>query len=117
MFHGMHRVLAILCLSALLAVTPGCFVINELNEGQKLMDQHMNNGNNKKKADGAQVANTEEARSKALKRASKYWDKVRSIAPGSVSEGIVGCRVKGSTQFMTEEACLARGGSPGSAGG
>jgi len=116
MTHGMHRVLAILCLAALLAVTPGCFVIDELNQGQKLMDQHMNNGANKKKGE-AQAANPDEARSQARERADKYWDKVRSIAPGEVSEGIVGCRLKGATQFMTEEACRARGGAPSNAGG
>ena len=104
-----RRVLA-LALVALFA-TPGCFVFDELSEGQKLMDQMSS-----KKEKPAEGVTPEQAAAQSLaekkQRSKEYWATARTITPGTRDESIASCRIGGSVQFMKRDACLARGGTP-----
>ncbi len=91
----------------------GCFVIDEIDQGQKIMDDHSPKAKEEK----------EEAPKKSAARAGGRTDAVdnyfreeaqdgttKSFAPGEVSEGIVACKLADGTQFMKRENCAARGG-------
>lgn len=104
-----------LLLLSLLA-SSGCWVLNELDSGSKLLDKH--SGKNKAKAKTAEEESAEGAPAVAAKkdaidayfRQEEEEGTAKSFAPGQVSEGIVTCHIGKSVQFMTHENCAARGG-------
>jgi hypothetical protein len=108
------RLLAFACLLLLAAPLSGCWVVDEVDRGSKWMDDHKDK---KGKVDsGAGVeADTAAKGTKAggldaYIRAQEEKGATKTFTPGQVSEGIVACKLSGSTQFMTREACAARGG-------
>ncbi len=94
---------------ALLAVAlSGCWVFDELSEGNKKMDMYM-----KKKPDAE--ADAAVAGRPRAPRATEYFanqKNARTLTPGTVSTDIVGCKLKSGTQFMKETDCVNRGGVP-----
>ena len=109
-------------LSLLLAaclVLPGCFVIEEIDAGQKEMDRRAGprakpESNKFDGPDWEDLGNLLPGQKKktAKERAKDYWDTAKTIAPGTMSEGIAKCLLDGSVQFMSQDDCLARGGKP-----
>ena len=101
------RVLAVALLATALS---GCWVLNELDEGNKKMDTYMGKG--AKPADDEEVP---APRKEARQRASDYFANqrnTRTLTPGTVSGGIVSCKLKHGTQYMKSAECTARGGTP-----
>jgi hypothetical protein len=96
---------------ALLAVAlSGCWVFDELNEGNKKMDLYM-----KKKPDAEADAAAATAGRPRAPRATEYFanqKNARTLTPGTVSTDIVGCKLKSGTQFMKATDCVNRGGVP-----
>jgi hypothetical protein len=94
---------------ALLAVAlSGCWVFDELSDGQKKMDMYM------KKSPQAESAPAAAGKPKAP-RATEYFanqKNARTLTPGTVSSDIVGCKLKTGTQFMKTTDCVNRGGVP-----
>jgi hypothetical protein len=111
-----RRLIAVACASGLSAMLSGCWVIEELDRGSELMDQHSPNANAKKKAEAAAavaqptVAAQQDAVARYF-RDEEAAGTTKTFTPGSVSEGIVACKLGGSTQFMKKEDCGVRGGS------
>jgi hypothetical protein len=112
----MRRILALACLLLLSLPLGGCWVIDELDSGKKLMDDHSakpKKGQAEEEATAAKAAKSGKSgrRLDAYFTAEEQAGTVKSFAPGQVSEGIVACKVGGATQFMKREECAARGGS------
>jgi hypothetical protein len=87
----------------------GCFVLDEIDAGQKEMDRYsVKDG----KAKTAAVAKSDEPSPK--ERARQWWQKVRSIdpLPPDASGDIVSCKVDGSVRFMSQTDCQHSGGRP-----
>jgi len=89
----------------------GCWVLDELDEGNKKMDMYM------AKKPGTEALAEPEAAPAAPKgpRAADYFasqKNSRTFTPGTVSSGIVSCKLKSGTQFMKQEDCINRGGVP-----
>jgi hypothetical protein len=101
------RVLAV----ALLAVAlSGCWVLDELSEGNKKMDAYT-----KKRPEAAEPGGAPAAAPGRRMRANEYFasqTNARQLTPGTVSKDIVSCKLKSGTQFMKEAECAARGGTP-----
>jgi hypothetical protein len=99
---------------AILALSlSGCWVIDELNAGNKKMDAYTKA--KEKPDEGATAAAGAGAGGGRKMRASEYFasqTNARHLTPGTMSKDIVSCKLKGSTQFMKESECAARGGSP-----
>ena len=97
---------------ALLAVAlSGCWVFDELNDGQKKMDMYMK----KSPSAEADAAATAAAGKPRAPRATEYFanqKNARTLTPGTVSTDIVGCKLKTGTQFMKTTDCVNRGGVP-----
>lgn len=99
------RVLGFVLLTAALS---GCWVLDELDEGNKKMDLYT--------AKKPEAAPAEEVRAAPKgPRAADYFasqKNARTLTPGTVSSGIVSCKLKSGTQFMKQEDCINRGGVP-----
>lgn len=111
----MSRPFRILALAAFLALHSGCFVIDELDDGMKTMDE-MSPHSKKKPAEEAPPAATGAKRSgpSAQEALAKWWKHARTPTSGprdsaSAAE-IVTCRVGGQTLFMSKTDCEIQGG-------
>jgi len=108
------RFLALACLLLFAAPLSGCWVVDEIDRGSKWMDDHKDK-KGKTEPDAGAEAETAARGTKAggldaYIRAQEEKGATKTFTPGQVSEGIVSCKLGGSTQFMTREACAARGG-------
>jgi hypothetical protein len=102
--------LRIFAIAVLAAALSGCWVFDELSEGNKKMDLYM-----KKKPD-AEEADAPLARTGKHQRVGEYFanqKNPRTFTPGSLSEDIVKCKLKSGVQFMKQDQCASRGGVPG----
>ncbi len=112
----MRRILALACLLLLTLPLAGCWVIDELDSGKKLMDDHSAKPKKGEEEEDAEAAAKTAKSRKAGGRIDAYFSAeekagtVKSFAPGQVSEGIVSCKLGGTTQFMKREECASRGG-------
>jgi hypothetical protein len=112
---GMSRRLAALAVLIALALPlSGCWVIDEIDKGQKLMDDHSDKSKQKKKDEEeatAKVASQKGALD-AYFRKQDEKGATKTFSPGQVSEGIVACKVGSRVEFMTKDNCAAKGGHP-----
>jgi hypothetical protein len=111
--------LVVLALTTILGL--GCFVFDELDAAQALMDKpgfSDKQQQKKKKPDPAPQSEAAPEKSHADRPSvGDWWKKTRSLTSGEVSDEIVRCELGGATQFMRRPNCLARGGTPRQAGG
>lgn len=103
-------------LIAVLLLAPGCFVFDELDKGNAILDAHSPNRNKRKQAEkeagGAKLAKDEAESPSELQR--KWWEGAHTLGPtaGNASDPFVSCRVHGSTRLTKQSDCLAQGGTP-----
>ena len=93
----------------------GCWVFDEMDSGMEKIDKYAaSNAGRSKSKDAAkpEVAAHEDSVDEYFRKENEAGT-TRTISPGQVSEGIVKCRLGGATQFMTKDACAARGGLEG----
>jgi hypothetical protein len=103
------RVFGVAMLAAALS---GCWVFDELSEGNKKLDAYTKA---KEKPDAEASAAPAGAGGGRKMRASEYFasqTNARHLTPGTMSKEIVSCKLKSGTQFMKESDCAARGGTP-----
>jgi len=110
-----RRALILTCIVLLSAPLSGCWVIDELDNGKKLMDDHSPKQPEEMQADAKNPGAAASAPGgkdavDTYFRGEEEDGTTRTFAPGSVSEGIVACKLGGGVQFMTRENCAARGG-------
>lgn len=107
----MRDLLLLLSLSFVLG-TPACMVVEEMDNAAAKMP------NAKKKPSAESEASPEPGSSFAarkdavLERSQQWWDRATSLSSESVDTSITQCALGGSTQFMSRDDCLARGGRP-----
>ena len=97
-------------LALLAASLSGCWVLDELDAGNKKMEMY---GHTKPKDEDAAEAAAPSAHKGP--RAADYFasqKNARTLTPGSAPSGIVSCKLKSGTQFMKQEECINRGGAP-----
>lgn len=102
-----------LLIPVLLAMSSGCMVLEEMDAAAAKMPS-----SGKQSAEPEADAEMTAGRSGAeanplLEKSREWWNEAKSFAPTGLESGIVGCRLGGSTQFMSKDDCLARGGAPG----
>ena len=108
------RPLAPLALAALLALSTGCFVFDEIDKGQKIMEQHSGRGAHPP-ADAEPAVDEgsgEDEGQGLLARLQAFWEERRagSEPERSPDDEIVTCELGGDTTFTYESDCLSRGG-------
>jgi hypothetical protein len=103
-----------IALAALLC--QGCFVFDELDKGQAIMDQHSPTRSKGARAEAARKAEGSPQRTEdeegILERLQQWWTKVREPAPPQrdASDVVVRCEIKGNTHFTRKSDCRIRGG-------
>ena len=96
----------------------GCFVLDELDAAENLMEKPGFSSEQKKKPGPPEQPQAVRDTGNADRvPVSDWWKKARSLTSGEVDDGIVRCELGGATQFMRRPDCLARGGTPRPAGG
>jgi hypothetical protein len=108
----MSRILSISLLLSLFLST-GCMILDELDAANAKMKSMS------KTQEKAEDKSSESVASKALKtknellqQSKQWWNEATSLSPTAVDSSIVSCRIQGSTQFMSKDDCLVRGGVP-----
>lgn len=101
---GMIRRIALL---ALCVCVSGCFVFDELDAGEKIMEQNA----------AAKPAAAPAAPAAAHQTGSGWWANAKSLSDTPADAGAnpaVACTIGGSTRFMRKSDCLSQGGRPAS---
>ena len=107
MSRGMKFHLASLVL--LVGLGSGCFVFEEMDAARKLQTAP---GKKAKAEPEAKPNGTATGKKQSAKaQLEQWWESARSINTGEVDESMVSCTLRGATQFMRRDECLARGGS------
>ena len=88
----------------------GCFVLDEIDSGQKEMDRYGSKG--KGKGATAEATASKEKEPSPAERARQWWDKARTFEPRSedAKSDIVSCKVDGAIRFMSQTDCANSGG-------
>ena len=115
--------LRLIALALVTVLGLGCFVFDELDAAEKLLDspsfadEKTNKPGAPRQPDPAQQPEAAPAKRFADRPSlGEWWKKTRSLTAGEVSDEVVKCELGGTTQFMRRPDCLARGGTPRSAG-
>lgn len=94
-----------------LALT-GCWVLDELDEGNKKMDLYMKKKPGQEEPPAAPLASLPSGKRQRIGDYFAGQKNPKTFTPGSVSGDIVSCKLGGTTQFMKQSECINRGGSP-----
>lgn len=85
----------------------GCFAFDEIDKGNKILDQNFS-----KPAEKAPAPNPNEP---AAQSGAGWWANAKALDGRPVGEGehaVVSCQVGKTTKFMRKGDCLSQGGSP-----
>jgi hypothetical protein len=96
-----------LSLLVICALASGCFVFDELDKGNKILDQNFSSN---KPAEPAPAQ-----KAPAAQAGAGWWANARSLndTPSDAgSDPAVACTVGKSTRFMRKSDCLSQGGRP-----
>jgi len=109
MFRKMRAFLALILVAALCS---GCFVFDEIEQGQEIMAAHSPNSAPGKDASEGSSESPKTAREKL----AEYYAKQRaraSAAPKTEdpADAVGSCRIRGSVQFLRRADCKLRGGT------
>jgi hypothetical protein len=83
----------------------GCFVFDELDAGEKIMEQNA----------PAQPAAAPAQPAAAPQAGAGWWASAKSLGDAPAATGnnaAVACTIGGSTRFMRRSDCLSQGGRP-----
>ena len=108
----------ILVVALLASLCQGCFVFDELDKGQQIMDQHSPRAREKaaKREEAAAAPRSARAGAKqeegTLEGLKKWWKKKREPAPPKrdPDDVVVRCQIRGSLHFLRKSDCMLRGG-------
>jgi len=108
----------LLVVALLASLCQGCFVFDEIDKGQALMDQHSPRAREKKaqeekaKADASATRASAKQEEGTLEGLRKCWEKKREPAPPQrdPSDVPVRCQIGGSMHFTRKSDCTLRGG-------
>jgi hypothetical protein len=109
--------LRLLILALVAQLVSGCFVFDEIDKGNKLMEQ--NSGvQQKKKAEeaaAAQAAATKTGNAAEGEKKKGWWETARSISAADkapTDDPHVRCDIEGKERFMVQSDCVTQGGRP-----
>jgi hypothetical protein len=108
----------ILVVALLASLSQGCFVLEEIDKGQQIMDQHSPRAREKtakqEEAGPAPRAGAKQEE-KPFERLKKWWKEKREPGPPEPpkrdpDDVIVRCEIGGTMQFARKFDCMLRGG-------
>ena len=109
--------LRLLALALVAQLVSGCFVFDEIDKGEKLMEEN-SGALQKKKAEqaaAAQAAATTTGNAAGGEKKKGWWETARSISAADkapTDDPHVRCKIEGKERFMVQSDCLSQGGKP-----
>ena len=104
--------LRLLALALVAQLASGCFVFDELDKGNQILDASSPTRNEAaKKAAAAKAAEAKPADPKEKKK--NWWETARSLSSADKApsnDPHVRCRIEGKERFMLQSDCLTQGG-------
>jgi hypothetical protein len=105
-------------LLTLLLVAPGCFVLDELDAGAKIMDQHSPKNAEERETTSTRVVAAptgKKGEEGPVARVQAWLEKRKADAEAArptvhADDVPVRCEIRGSTQFLRKFDCQLRGG-------
>ena len=104
------RAVVLTILIAFVATSTGCMVLDEVDAAAAKMPPSKSKAKDPEEAAETSVADRSSA---LLEQSQQWWQQATSLAPTSLEASIVRCRFPNSTQYMSRDDCLGRGGTPG----
>jgi hypothetical protein len=108
--------LRVTILVLILSIGQGCFVFEELDSSQELLDKPSfavkTNKEQQAPPSPEPRVEVESDEHKASKPIGDWWKKSRSVTSSEAKSDLVRCDLGRTTQFMRRPDCLARGGTP-----
>jgi hypothetical protein len=108
----MRTRLRLFVVAMLAAALSGCWVLDELDDGNKKMDLYMKKKPEAEAPSAAPVASLPTGKRQRVGEYFASQKNPKTFTPGTVSGEIVRCKIGGATQFMKQTDCVNRGGSP-----
>jgi hypothetical protein len=108
--------LRLLALALVALLASGCFVFDEIDQGEKLMEQNSGAIQKKKKQEAAAATAPSDAGQGAEGEKKKsWWETARTISPADkapTDDPHVRCNLAGKERFMVQSDCVSQGGRP-----
>jgi hypothetical protein len=108
--RGMRVCIQVIALALCLSFSSGCIVLDEVDKAHAQMGIGEKSKDDPKPAEIASAAAA--SKNQLLEQSREWWDRATSLGSETIDSSIVNCRFGGSTQFMSKNDCLTRGGSP-----
>lgn len=108
--------LRLLALALVAMLASGCFVFEELEKGDKILDAHSptRSAAAKKKAEEEAAAAGKQPADAGEKK-KNWWETARTLSSAEKKpseDPHVRCRLDGKERFMLQSDCLTQGGKP-----
>ena len=89
----------------------GCFVLDEIDAGQKEMNRYDGKGATKDAGEAAPAAGKSETAS-PKERMRQWWNSARTFSPRAddAKSDVVSCKLGGTLRFMSQSDCTNSGG-------
>ncbi len=96
-----------------LSSSSGCMVLEEVDAAAAKMPSAKRSAAAEEEA--STTTSVADKGNALLEQSRQWWQEARSLAPTGLESTIGRCRFPGSTQYMSEDDCRSRGGTPGRA--
>lgn len=107
----MRHLLQFLVLALCLVFSNGCMVLDEVDKANAKMTKRKAPPKTEATTNAA-VAAVAAKDNPLLKQSKEWWGRATSLAPTGIDSTIVKCQLGSTTQFMSKNDCLSRGGTP-----
>jgi hypothetical protein len=112
--RALAAVLAVLMLTGL---ATGCYVFDELDKSQAMLDHGAKAKKEKAEANAAAAKAKAEKQNELEERVSHWWEGARTLSSSpqaNTADPAIGCRIGSALRFMRRSDCLSQGGHPSS---
>jgi len=114
--YGMRPRLRLLALALAAQLVSGCFVFDEIDNGNKMMEQNSGKLQQEKKAEAAAAkAGTKPGAPAEGEKKKSWWETARTISKedkAPTDDPHVRCKLEGKERFMLQSDCVTQGGRP-----
>lgn len=109
--------LRLLALALVAQLVSGCFVFEEIDKGNAIMDAASPTRNEaaRKKAEAAAATGAPGKPADPNEKKKSWWDGARTLSSAEKApseDPHVRCRIEGKERFMLQSDCLTQGGKP-----
>jgi hypothetical protein len=110
-----HLRLRLLALALTAQLASGCFVFDEIDKGEKLMEENSGALQQKAKEEAAAKAGPKKGQPAEGEKKKSWWETARTISAADKPETDdphIRCRIEGKERFMVQSDCVSQGGRP-----